>query len=137
MKKVGLILCSIFALSTFVFNSDAAISSIKKIMTGGVINFETRAHDFGDMIQGESKSYVFKYTNDKFEPLILTDVKASCGCTIPSWSRAPLMQGKSDEIKVVFNSAGKSKGFYKEIHITSNHGKDTLEITGNILLPQK
>jgi hypothetical protein len=134
MKKIGLIILSFIALGLVVFNSDAATETIKEVFGGGVIGFETREHDFGDIKQGESKSYIFKYSNDKFEPLILTDVKTSCGCTVPIWSRAPLMQGKEDELKVVFNSTGKENGFYKEIFVTSNQGRDTIEITGNIIV---
>jgi hypothetical protein len=44
------------------------------------------------------------------------------------------MQGKEDELKVVFNSTGKENGFYKEIFVTSNQGRDTIEITGNIIV---
>jgi len=136
MKKIGLILLSITCLTTIVFASAAGIDAINEVLGEGVINFETRTHDFGDMKQGETATYVFKYTNSKFEPLIITDVKTSCGCTAPTWSRAPLMQGKSGELKIVFDSAGKSKGFYKEIYVISNLGRDTLEITGNVIVPK-
>lgn len=134
MKKVGILILSLLTIVIFAGSSMASSNFVKEILAGA-INFETREHDFGDMTQGESVSYTFKYTNDKVEPLILESVKASCGCTTPNWSRAPLMKGKSGELKVVFNSTGKSNGFYKQIFVTSNHGKDTLVISGNIIVP--
>lgn len=135
MKKVGIFILSLIALGFFIKPSIGASNFIQEILSTG-ISFDSKKHDFGDIIQGESVSHIFKYTNENFEPLILTNVKASCGCTTPNWSRAPLMKGKSAELKVVFNSSGKSNGFQKEILVHSNLGVDTLVISGNIIAPK-
>jgi hypothetical protein len=111
-------------------NSEARNAMIEAV--NGFIKFNKTEHDFGTINQGEKVSYTFTYVNETDEPIILTDVRAGCGCTMPEWSRAPLMKGKKGELKVVFNSAGKINEFYKQVYVTSNRGKDTIVVKGFI-----
>ena len=85
-----------------------------------VIKFDEEIHDFGKLIEGETVSWSFKFKNTGKSDLIIADVSTSCGCTVPSYSRDPIPAGKSGEIKVSFNSAGK-RGFQtKSIVIVAN-----------------
>ena len=102
---------------------------------GPVIKFEVETFDFGKIREGVIAEYAFKYTNTGNQTLVLTDVRPSCGCTTPDWSREPLEAGKSNVIKVKYNSAGRPGTFYKSITISSNIPDKTevLYIKGEVI----
>jgi hypothetical protein len=88
---------------------------------GPVISFENKTHDFGDMIQGDKVEQTFKFTNTGNEPLIITNVQVTCGCTTPKgWPRDPIAPGGKGEITLAFSSAGKSGRQNKVVTIVSN-----------------
>lgn len=89
--------------------------------TGGPqIVFDDESHNFGTIKEGIVAVYTFKFTNTGDQPLILKDVRPSCGCTTPDWSKEPVLPGKTGQIIVKFNSAGRPGRFNKSITITSN-----------------
>lgn len=96
------------------------------------ITFEKTAHDFGKITEGTQATVVFKFKNTGNAPLILTNVEASCGCTVPTWSSQPIPPGASGEIKAVFDSKGRPGNFNKTITVKHNApGKtDYLSIRG-------
>jgi hypothetical protein len=65
--------------------------------------------------------------------LTLTNVRASCGCTTPSWPREVIEPGKSASIRAEYNSNGRPGTFTKNIFVTSNGGESTLTISGNVV----
>lgn len=77
-------------------------------------------HDFGTINEGVKAEHVFKFENTGNAPIVITDVRASCGCTTPEWPKEPIMPGESASIKAVFDSNGRPGNFYKTITITSN-----------------
>lgn len=84
-----------------------------------VIKFEQQVIDYGTIEQGADGNRKFVFTNEGKEPLILTNVKASCGCTTPKWTRNPVAPGEKGEIMVHYDT--KRMGpFHKNITITSN-----------------
>jgi hypothetical protein len=84
------------------------------------IKFEEEVHDFGKIIEGETVSFSFKFTNTGKSDLVIADVSTSCGCTVPTFPKTPIRPGKQEIIKVAFNSAGK-RGFQtKNIVIVAN-----------------
>jgi hypothetical protein len=88
---------------------------------GPVITFEKKTHDFGDIVQGDKVEETFKFTNTGTEPLILTNVQVTCGCTTPKgWPRDPIMPGGKGELTVAFNSAGKMGKQNKVVTVVSN-----------------
>ncbi|NQZ75028.1 MAG: DUF1573 domain-containing protein [Ekhidna sp.] len=84
------------------------------------INFSEELHDFGTIKDGDVVEHVFSFTNDGEAPLVITDAKATCGCTVPEWPREPIPVGGSGEIKVRFNSKGKPGVQNKTVTLTSN-----------------
>src|SRR5687768_6466322 len=75
---------------------------------GAVITWEKKSHDFGNIVQGDKVEHTFYFSNTGNEPLIITNVQVSCGCTTPKgWPRDPIPPGGNGEITVSFNSAGK------------------------------
>ncbi|MBL7811442.1 MAG: DUF1573 domain-containing protein [Bacteroidetes bacterium] len=94
------------------------------------LKMETVSHNFGTVIEGQIARYDFKFTNEGTEPLVLSNVQASCGCTTPKWPREPLAPGASAVITAEYNSNGRPGTFTKNIFVYSNGGDATLTITG-------
>ena len=102
---------------------------------GPMLTFKQEEHDFGRIREGVVAEYSFSYTNTGTQPLVLSEVRPSCGCTVPDWSREPLAPGKTAAIKVKYNSAGRPGRFDKTITITYNNTDDTkvLFIKGEVI----
>ena len=88
------------------------------------ISFEETEYDFGMVMEGEKVVHNYKFTNTGDEPLIISNAKGSCGCTVPEWPREPIAPGASADIKVQFDSKNKGKvggGLQsKRVTITAN-----------------
>jgi hypothetical protein len=85
------------------------------------IKFNDTRHEFGNVLDGTFPTWVFSFINNGNQELKLTDVKASCGCTSPQWSREPIKPGDSGQVKVVFNSNGYAgRQFAKNVTVTTN-----------------
>jgi hypothetical protein len=95
--------------------------------------FETSSHSFGNIIEGQIATYEFKFTNTGTEPLELTNVRASCGCTTPKWPRELIQPGQTSVVRAEYNSSGRPGTFSKNIFVTSNAGQSTLTISGNVI----
>jgi len=104
-----------------------------------VIKFDKEEHDFGSLLQGEVVSYSFHFTNTGNQPLIISDVGSSCGCTVGEYSREPIAPGKTGTIKVTYNSTG-HHGFQSRVLTVmsnTNPAKTTLRIKGKVLTPDQ
>lgn len=99
------------------------------------ITFKETKHNFGKIKESDGPvTHVFTFKNTGNKPLILQQVSASCGCTTPSWTKAPINPGKSGTIKAEFNPAGRNGSFNKNIRISSNatNTNPALYIVGTI-----
>ncbi len=85
-----------------------------------VIHFTSLEHDFGTIREGEKVGWYFKYHNTGNADLVITNATASCGCTVPEFSREPLPPGGEGTIRVVFDSAGRQGQQIKTVTIESN-----------------
>ncbi len=94
------------------------------------IQFEETLHDFGNIKEGTQATYEFKFKNIGKQPLILSDVHASCGCTTPTWPKEAIAPGKTAVITATFDSNGRPGVFNKIVYVTSN-GK-TASVSLNI-----
>ena len=106
---------SILSLSAFLL----ATATVFALAIGPNITFTKTSHSFGKIPQGRPVSYEFEFTNNGDQPLIIKNVKASCGCTTPSYPTEPIGPGEKEKIKAVFN-ASSAGNFHKSITITSN-----------------
>lgn len=113
MKKLGFLL-GLFTL-VLVFGASAQEST-----SGPVISFKEKSIDFGDIVQGAKVEHTFVLTNTGAAPLVISNVAATCGCTVPNWPKEPVAPGKSAEIKVSFNSTGKMGKQNSVVRIYSN-----------------
>lgn len=96
------------------------------------MEFKTDMHDFGTVAEGPDAEFKFEFKNTGKEPVILSAVTASCGCTAPEWSKEPVLPGKKSVIKAVYHTAGRPGGFNKTITVTSNAGVKVLTIKGTV-----
>jgi len=87
---------------------------------GAYIAFAENSKEFGDITQGDVVEHVFTFENTGDEPLIITTVNVTCGCTATEWPREPILPGGESSIKVKFNSAGKMGRQNKVITVVSN-----------------
>ncbi len=85
------------------------------------IRFETDDHDFG-MVPEESGpiSHAFTFVNTGDDSLRISQVKASCGCTTPSWSKEPIAPGDTGVVVAQYNPLNRPGTFRKSINVTSN-----------------
>lgn len=125
MKKLGLLLVAV------VFGATVYAQS------GPKIEFKTETIDYGTVKKGEDNGIrIFEFTNTGDAPLVISDVKTSCGCTVPSKPKEPIMPGKTGEIEVKYNMS--PGNFTKTITVVSNatntkDGNTLLRIKGNVL----
>jgi hypothetical protein len=84
------------------------------------LTFLETTYDFGEIQEGEVAEHVFQFTNTGKVPLIISDARSTCGCTVPEWSKEPILPGENSEIKVRFNSTNKSGQQNKPVTITAN-----------------
>ena len=98
------------------------------------ISFDKTEHDFGQIMNGTPVETTFSYTNTGKSPLVVTDIKSTCGCTVPQgWSKEPLMPGASSQFSVKFNGKGANKTS-KTITLTTNTqtGREQVRISAFI-----
>ncbi len=100
------------------------------------IVFNSTVHDYGTLKQHGDGKCEFLFTNRGNEPLILSNVRSSCGCTVPTWPREPILPGQSGVIKVKYDTK-RIGAINKSIYVTSNAkvSKVTLKIKGKINKP--
>ncbi|WP_439882285.1 DUF1573 domain-containing protein [Pontibacter sp. MBLB2868] len=98
------------------------------------IKFEKDTHDFGTIAEGTQAAYEFRVKNTGNQPLIISTVQPSCGCTTPDWTKEPILPGKIGMIKAMYNSTGRPGPFHKSITVTSNAATATqvLYIQGEV-----
>ena len=95
-------------------------------------------YNFGNIKQGQSVSFNFKFKNTGKKALVVTNASASCGCTVPEKPQRPIMPGQTSFIKVVFNSTGKSGHQEKNVTVSANTNPSfpTIKLMGEVQAPQ-
>lgn len=128
MKKLGFLL-TLFAFA-LVFQANAQDQA-----SGAVISFKEKSINFGDLTQGDKVSHTFELTNTGSAPLIISNVAATCGCTVPSWPKEPIAPGKTAKIEVSFNSTGKMGAQNSVVRIYSNASEpiEKVSLISNVL----
>jgi hypothetical protein len=98
------------------------------------IEIENSDFDFGDITQGDKVSHVFKFKNTGKSDLTVLHAQASCGCTVPEWTKKPIKSGETGELNIVFNSEGKMGAQKKTVTLTTNTeiGKEIINFKVNI-----
>ena len=127
LKKYSFILIAVLYCScSFNINNNKAL-----------INFNKVKHDFGVIPCEKEAVCSFEFTNPGKTMLIINDVKPSCGCTVPEWSKEPIRPGGKGQIKIKYDAAFPGV-FHKSIAVFYNGGgsPDSLEIKGEVESPK-
>ncbi|MDR2805764.1 MAG: DUF1573 domain-containing protein [Dysgonamonadaceae bacterium] len=94
MKKMFLlVMVSVFGLAGNAQAPDATIV------------FKTTTHDFGEIRQGEPQTFSFEFTNSGTEPVLIQNVRSSCGCTASAWTKEPVESGQKGRVQATYNAA--------------------------------
>lgn len=98
------------------------------------ITFTETEHDFGNIEQDSKAEFAFAFTNTGKDTLVINNVHTSCGCTVPDWTREPVMKKKSGVVTVVYNTRAMGS-FNKTITVYSNasNSQVTLKIKGTVV----
>jgi hypothetical protein len=72
--------------------------------TGPIMQFDTDEVNYGEIQKNAEPLRVWKFTNIGDEPLLITNAKGSCGCTVPAWPKEPIMPGESGEIEIRYDT---------------------------------
>jgi len=133
MKKIALFLSVILFYSASIFAQATEPVKVEDNPKGPEISFDEKVHDYGTVAYGGNGVCSFEFTNTGHEPLILSKPQSSCGCTVPTWPKEPILPGSSSEIQVTYNT--KRVGpINKTVTVRSNAKTNTvvLRITGKV-----
>jgi hypothetical protein len=121
MKNIFTLLTVLFFISTSHSQENTSIETDlqENTSTEPEFKFDSETIDYGKIPRNSDGKRVFKFTNIGKSPLIISDVKASCGCTIPKKPTEPIMPGEEGNIEVSYNTSIPG-GFIKRITISSN-----------------
>ncbi len=127
MKKLATIL--FIGLISLSVNAQYKVAKIK---------FKSDTIDYGTVEKGANGVRVFDFTNTGNAPLIVSKVSSSCGCTVPKWSKEPIMPGKNGQIEVKYDT-NRVNPIRKTITVISNADTPTiaLKIKGLVVDPSK
>jgi len=141
MKKTYLFFIGISLLATISCNDkteekpvtdtkDLALAHTNASESLPIMTFNTKTYDFGTIAEGAVVKHEFTFTNTGNTPLIISNAKGSCGCTVSEWPKDPIPPGTSASLLVTFNSKGKPNAQQKTITLTTNtaSGKEVLKI---------
>ena len=84
---------------------------------------------FGEVTEGAIVKHSFTFKNAGNQPLLISDVRTTCGCTVPEWNRSPIAPGASDKINVTFDTKEKQDAQVKKITIIANTFPAETELT--------
>ncbi|MDR1653841.1 MAG: DUF1573 domain-containing protein [Prevotellaceae bacterium] len=103
-----------------------------------VIAFTETSHDFGNVQAGEKATYTFEFVNTGKSPLVIARAQASCGCTVPNWTKTPIEPGQKGEVTATYTASTNPQSFSKTITVYSNaanaqQGKTALTIKGAVI----
>lgn len=132
---------ALLSLSLMAFTVLSAIGQTESIQVENPnapeISFATEVIDYGNIEKGADGVREFKFTNTGKSPLIISNARGSCGCTVPTWPKEPIKPGESNVIKVKYDT-NRPGPINKSVTITSNAKTATkvLRIKGNVEVPQ-
>lgn len=121
--------------SIFMFSAILAVGAQAQAKVGGpAMSFEKTEIDYGTIQQNADPLRKFKFKNTGTEPLVIKNARGSCGCTVPSYKKEPIMPGETSDIEVRY-ATDRIGVFTKTVTIETNEGDQSrvLTIKGNVL----
>jgi hypothetical protein len=102
------------------------------------VKWDKENHDFGEIEKGKPVSYEFTFTNTTKQTILLTNVKASCGCTATNYTKTPIKPGEKGSVTATYNAAAPGN-FHKTVTVTTNEegaAPKVLIIKGKVQKPE-
>jgi len=120
MKKILILVSSIIAIGAF---------------SQGNFKFVEETHDFGKVPEGDSVAYEFQFTNVGDQPLKISNVQPSCGCTVPKWPAEAIQPGATGRILAKYATKGRVGAFTKYLTISSDalESSKQIKFVGEVL----
>ena len=133
MKKLYILLFVLASAFTINAQTIANVSNTQPApATPEVLSMKETAFEFGTIPQGKPVFHFFEVTNKGKDPMVISNVQTSCGCTTPEWSKEPIAPGASTKIRVGYNAASEGH-FEKFITIMYNQNlTKQVKITGTV-----
>ena len=131
MKKILLSLMLLAGATTI---STSTVTA-QEVSNGAQISFDKETHDYGTIKNGANGTCTFEFKNTGNAPLILSNAKGSCGCTVPTWPKEPIAPGATGVISVKYDTK-RQGAINKSVTITSNATNEpnkVIRIKGNVL----
>jgi hypothetical protein len=102
-------------------------------MSQGKVTFEKNVHDFGTIKEEQGKAdYSFTFKNTGTAPVVIKEVKASCGCTTPYWTKEPVAPGGEGIVTASYSTMNRPGVFSKTLTVTTDAGSQVLTIKGDV-----
>ncbi|GHV23589.1 hypothetical protein FACS189428_7290 [Clostridia bacterium] len=122
LYKFVFIIPAVVGLSLMAYTpADGSQDAKKGLQDEKVVVVDKLVHDFGTISADNGNvNATFVVTNNTNAPIVLTNVRASCGCTTPSWTKTPIESGKTGEVTATYNTKGQTGPFEKTVTITTN-----------------
>ena len=130
MKKIILSLGLIAGIALGSIAQEAPKAAVKEAVatpSGAKLSIDKEVHDYGKIQKGADGNSFFTITNTGTAPLIVTNAKGSCGCTVPDWPREPIAPGKSATMKVTY-ATNRVGSINKSVTITSNADNTPIKV---------
>jgi len=128
MKKITLSLFLLACVATVMAQQFASNYSPASIFKGATFSWSQTTFDFGKIKQNEPVTNTFEFVNTGTEPLVISSVKASCGCTVTEYSKDPIAPGGKGFVKGTYNAA-KVGQFTKSITVNANTEEAVVQLT--------
>ncbi|MDY0098092.1 MAG: DUF1573 domain-containing protein [Bacteroidales bacterium] len=127
MKTIQIISLFLFIIILHLFPLGSKCYGSGSMADPPQISFEENEYDFGVIMPGDAAVHYFVFSNSGSGPLVISNVRSSCGCTVPAWPKTPIQAGARDSLKVEYNT--KIKGaFNKTITVQSNAANPMVEL---------
>ena len=132
MKRISLFLVLALGLSISLTAQASVAPAEQAVETpsseGPQMEFKSLEVDYGTIEQGADPYRVFQFTNTGTAPLVITNAKGSCGCTVPTYPKEPILPGNDGEIKVRYDT-NRVGPFTKRVTLTTNAGEEPIVLT--------
>ena len=125
---------TIYSLLICLFISSFALAQDTADLKVGVFEFEKETIDYGTINKNDDGNRTFVFVNKGNAPIIISKIKSSCGCTVPTYSKKPILPGEKGEINVRY-ATNRVGAISKTITVLSNASEvqKPLKIKGKVL----
>lgn len=126
MKKLFILAAGLFILTHSINAQQLAAPVTEPASSGAIMKFDSEVVDYGEILQGSEPLRVFTFKNTGTTPLIISGARGSCGCTVPSYPKEPVMPGASADIEVRYDTK-RIGSFSKTVTLTTNAANSTAD----------